>query len=221
MEPEFLGVLPPGVTLHTTRIPYLGDDSDGVAKMNSETISAALLLKDVAPNVIVYGCTTGTMVEGAAWEAELKKSIEEATSIPTITTSRSIVEAFEALGASKLAVFSPYGAVVNDDIARFLRAAGFEITNILSMHWRSPFRNLSEAEIETAAGKLDASGADGVFMACTGLKTITFIDRLSATYRKPAVSSNTATFWATLNHLDPPVSIGAMPGCANLGPGRP
>lgn len=43
---------------------------------------------------------------------------------------------------------------------------------------------------------LDHKGASGIFISCTNLPTMTFIEKREKELRNPVVSSNTATLWS-------------------------
>jgi len=72
--------------------------------MARESLKAAEDLATAEVDIIVYGCTTGSLLEGIEWEQKLRKSIEARAGIKTITTALAIIEALHALNISKSVV---------------------------------------------------------------------------------------------------------------------
>ena len=68
MEPDFYAMAPGGVTVHTTRMRLSKVTPEALIQMAEDTERAAGLLADAGVEIIVYGCTTGSLVGGAEWE---------------------------------------------------------------------------------------------------------------------------------------------------------
>jgi len=199
MEAEFYEMRPAGVSIHTARMGLQEVTPEKLVEMAEDTGRAAALLATAEVDIIVYGCTTGSLVGGVEWEEGLVQRIEEETGVPAVSTSRAVVHALRALDVKRVAVATPYTDVLNRLERAFLESHGFEVT---AMRGLGLVRNLEigrtdEATVEGLV-KTVAGGADAVFISCTNLPAIRLIEPLEADLRRPVVTSNQASLWAAL-----------------------
>ena len=71
MEPEFYRSIPPGVAVYTTRVPLQGPVESELIKMEKKSEEAARLISDCSPDLIIYGCTSGSFVKGKEFDRHL------------------------------------------------------------------------------------------------------------------------------------------------------
>jgi maleate isomerase len=206
MEPEFWRMAPEGVSVHTSRVRLSEVTPEALRLMASEAVRAAEELATADVNVIVYGCTSGSLLEGVEWEERLRREIRERAGVEAITTAQAVVEALRALGVRRVAVATPYIDEINSRERSFLERSGFSVVRIRGLGivrntdiGRQPpwvaYRLAKEVARE--AGR----SADGVFISCTNLRTIEVIELLEAELQLPVVSSNTASMWLALRTL--------------------
>ena len=167
--------------------------------MAGEARKAAGLLSTAGVDIIVYGCTTGSLVGGVDWEESLVGGIENETGIRTVSTGGAVVEAIIALGGGRVAVATPYTDDLNDLERAFLESRGVEVTSIRGL---GLVRNLDIGrtgweDVERLA-KSVAAGSDLVFISCTNLPTIYIIGKLEKELGRQVVTSNQASMWAAL-----------------------
>jgi maleate isomerase len=206
MEPEFWRMAPEGVSVHTSRVRLSEVTPEALRLMASEVVRAAEELTTAEVNVIVYGCTSGSLLEGVEWEERLRREIRERAGVEAITTAQAVVEALRALGIRRVAVATPYIDEINSRERSFLERSGFTVVRIRGLGivrntdiGRQPpwvaYRLAKEVARE--AGR----SADGVFISCTNFRTIEVIELLEAELQLPVVSSNTASMWLALRTL--------------------
>jgi maleate isomerase len=206
MEPEFWRMAPEGVSVHTSRVRLSEVTPEALRLMASEAVRAAEELATADVNVIVYGCTSGSLLEGVEWEERLRREIRERAGVEAITTAQAVVEALRALGVRRVAVATPYIDEINSRERSFLERSGFSVVRIRGLGivrntdiGRQPpwvaYRLAKEVARE--AGR----SADGVFISCTNFRTIEVIELLEAELQLPVVSSNTASMWLALRTL--------------------
>jgi len=198
-EYEFNKVAPPDVAFYATRIKLKSVTREGLLKMSEEVETAVERLPPKI-NLIVYHCTSGTFVMGPEWESDLLNRIRKKTGLLVISTMESVVKALNSLKLNKICLVTPYTKDLNEKEIDHL--AKFNVTVIkdfaLSMTKTEDMCALEQEEIYKWAKDVDSSEADGVFISCTGLKTMGLIDRLEGELNKPIVSSNSATLWHSL-----------------------
>jgi maleate isomerase len=206
MEPEFWRMAPEGVSVHTSRVRLSEVTPEALRLMASEAARAAEELATADVNVIVYGCTSGSLLEGVEWEERLRREIRERAGVEAITTAQAVVEALRALGVRRVAVATPYIDEINSRERSFLERSGFYVVRIRGLGivrntdiGRQPpwvaYRLAKEVARE--AGR----SADGVFISCTNFRTIEVIELLESELQLPVVSSNTASMWLALRTL--------------------
>jgi maleate isomerase len=200
LEPEFYRLLPEGVSLHTARMLNREADLKDTAEMNKHMMEATLELSIIQPKIVVYGCTSGSFMKGVGSDLKMAKRISSVVNAPAITTSTAFIGALRELGLKKLSVATPYIDEVNLKEREFLQGHGFEVLEIRGMGIRMAFDiGLVESErVYEFAKKTFKEGSDGLFLSCTNLRTLQVIERLEKELKKPVISSNQATIWATL-----------------------
>lgn len=102
MEPEFWKMAPEGVSIHTARMRLREVTEESLLEMERHAKDAALELADAEVDVIVYGCTSGSLIKGKGYDKEIAKNLEEASGIKTITTSTAVLNALNTLDIQRL-----------------------------------------------------------------------------------------------------------------------
>jgi maleate isomerase len=213
MEPDFYSMVPNDISVHTARMRLVEVNPDGLLKMAEDAERGASLLSSAGVNVIVYGCTTGSLVGGVDWERDLTLRISDKTGIRTISTGGAVVEALCVLGGKRIGVVTPYSDVLNSREAGFLTAKGLEVSEIkgLGLINNLEIGRVSSHVIEGLVKDVE-SDADVIFISCTNLPVIKIIEKLEKELNKPVVTSNQASLWAAL--LDS--NITSIPGYGAL-----
>jgi maleate isomerase len=189
-----------GVALYHARIynDFTINRENLLAMADRMADTARLLPVDWGFRAIAYACTSGSMVIGPKRVEALVQSVHPGVSV-TNPVSASLA-AFGALAISKIAVVTPYGPEINEAIASGLRAEGIEIPTFVSFEEpddnkvaRITVEALSQAAITAGQGE-----CQGVFIACTSLRTVEAIPEIERRIGKPVTSSNHATLWHLL-----------------------
>ncbi len=206
MEPEFWKMAPEGVSIHTSRVRLVEVTPEALKLMAAEAARAAEELATAEVDVVVYGCTSGSLLDGIEWEERLRREIRERAGVEAITTAQAVVEALKALGVRRVAVATPYVDEINAKEKAFLERSGFTVVRIKGLGivrntdiGRQPpwvaYRLAKEVAREAGPS------VDGVFISCTNFRTIEVIEPLEAELQLPVVSSNTASMRLALRTL--------------------
>jgi maleate isomerase len=202
MEHEFRRLLDvPGVAFYESRI--LNDAAitpRTLAAMEGRlTEATALILPGLPLDVVAFGCTSAAMVIG---EEQVFARIREARPEVACTTPiTAAFAAFQALGARRLALLTPYRADVNRFIRDYIEARGFRVPVMGSFNEEDDRKaaRIDLASIRDAAIDLGrADEVDAVFVSCTSLRLIDAVTAIEAALRKPVTSSNHAMAWHCL-----------------------
>lgn len=203
MEPEFYRVCPEGVSIHTARVLLEEVTPDALVKMADYVLDAAKMLKTADVNVIVYGCTSGTLIGGVEWERELTSKIERETGVKIITTASAVVQALKVLDIKRVVVATPYIDKINELEKKFLEEHGVKVLSIKGL---GVVKNIEIGKLAPwisyrLAKEVFKSEADGIFISCTNFRTLEIIEKLEREFGKPVVTSNQASIWATLRTI--------------------
>jgi maleate isomerase len=213
MEPELYRMAPMDVTIHTARMMLGSVTPEGLEAMARDAIKAAKMLETAEVDLLLYGCTSGSLIKGLKWEAELVTELSDATGIPTVSTGRAVVEAMKELGLERVGVATPYIDEINDLEKEFLEGHGFEVARIVGLGiTENPKIAKVNPERVMDLARSVSSGADGVFISCTNLPTIGVIEIIEADLGIPVVTSNQASMWAALKGL----RLGGVEGYGTL-----
>jgi maleate isomerase len=211
MERELPLFLPPGVVMNHNRLSRPGNaiSRESLLAMAESVDRAAHDLAQAYPEVIVYGCTSGSFLEGIGKEARLAERITQRTGIPAVTTSTAVVEALRAQGARRIFMVTPYPDAVNEHELAFCRHYGLDVVALDS--FRCPtsedIRAVSSEQVaELVLGNREAIAAcDTIFISCTNLLSMDQIETIEARSGKPVVTSNQASLWAGLARMGVPM----------------
>lgn len=217
MEPEFYLMSPPGVITCTTRIS-LGNDvtETSLLKLGDQACIAARLLAEAPMDVIALGCTSGSFIGGSSYDLELIKKMEQQSSTRCTTTGRSVINALKAMNMNKVALFTPYTDDINNRAISYLRENSIETVSHQGMGLIRDF-DIDMVPLETVKKEVlaltELSKCNGIFISCTGLKTVPIIAELEKITGLPVISSVQATFWNCLKIAgvsDMPKNFGSL-----------
>lgn len=206
--PEHARLMPDGVALYPAPIPLPDGEVTPLAldaMLASDALErAAYALSQVDVDIIVFACTSGSLIHGPGWDTSLAQRVEAAAGVPATTTATSVLQALEAVGARRLTVVTPYLPEVNEAEQRFLEAAGFEVAAIGGLPRRRDrdIGLLSPQDALDAVARWDSPVTDAIFCSCTNWHLLDAVADLEALHGKPVVTSNQASAWTALRALD-------------------
>ncbi|MFQ5785632.1 MAG: aspartate/glutamate racemase family protein [Alphaproteobacteria bacterium] len=176
--------------------------------------AAALILPGARLDVIAYACTSGAMVIGE--DAVFARIREARPGIRCTTPITAAMAGFEALGIARVALLTPYVDDINQMMRRYIEARGVAVPAMGSFNHEddNEVARITPASLEAATLELGrADDVDAVFVSCTSLRLVDFVDRLEAELGKPVLSSNHALAWHCLRlagYVDPVPGFGRL-----------
>lgn len=214
-EHEFARTLPSSVSLHAARIRGGPISTDLLSAMGEEAERAGGYLADARVDVIAFGCTTASLLEGVAYADRLEQRIAHTTSTPTVVTSKAVIAALNALGVENVGVATPYPDSIADRVKHYIEASGFNVVAENSLGLKKPeeVATRQPAQVLDHASSVAVDDAEGIFISCTDYPTFDIIRDLETEVGRPVVTSNQATLWRSFSHLaeDPQIdSLGSL-----------
>ncbi|MBS0550360.1 MAG: hypothetical protein JSR24_21580 [Proteobacteria bacterium] len=202
MEPWAQRTVPDGVSVLAARmfIPPATTPEAFIEMDRNEGKTAIRQLSSVLPDVIAYGCTASSIVQGLDYDAHLRAEISDDYKVPSTTAAHAIVTAVATLGAHTVSIVSPYTKDVDEAEHRYFEKAGLKVVGGACLGISDGFA-LAEPDADTLfdLGKRGCDGrAEALIMTCLNTRSHTVIDRLEQALGKPVVTSTQATLWHAL-----------------------
>ncbi len=214
MESEFSKFTPEGFSIHASRLPLKKVTEKELIIMSEEVERCSKLLAQAGVDVIVYGCTSGSLIKGRGYDQELENKISGETGLPAVSTAGAVMEALQTEGFKKIAVATPYIDEINRKEEEFLLENGIEVSEIKGLGLADNIKiGRCEATVAYRLGKEVIKSnpqADALFISCTNFRTFGVINTLAQDIEKPVITSNLATLKSTLR------KVGLSDALANL-----
>src|SRR5262245_58361301 len=157
-EPQFNHFAPEGLGVHVARARVAGQWKRPLPEMKEEIASAARLLSDCSPELIVFHCTDTSMTQGPQGEGRILDIVKEATGIDAMATSRLVLDALQTLGMKSVVLLTPYKS--NKAVIDYLTAAGVKVVRDIAMKLESgEFGKVTPAQWAQMAKEIDGPDA--------------------------------------------------------------
>ena len=201
-----------GVSLYFTRVPF--EDRFDLSTLGAVTEHLSGGTRTLPPgdaiDVIVYGCTSGTVAAGERMIAErLAAHRPGKRSTNPLTAAKA---ALRLLSARRIGLLTPYPRDVHAAFAHAI-AAEFELarSHCLGIDVDGEISRVSPGAILDASRPL-AVDVDALFLSCTSLRLARSIDSFEAELGVPVVTSNQALAWHILQlvGLEPRMRFGTL-----------
>ena len=187
---------------------YFPLTSENLIKMSNTVTEVS---KDILPNekldCVVYGCTSGTI---AAGYENIKNKINIAKPEAKVTTpSTAALNALKKMNIKKLAIFTPYSKVLNDDVINYFKSENFTVTSnsYFDITNDLDIGKVDQDYLYETLSNMDLGDADALFVSCTALPALSIIDKLEKKLKKIVLSSNQVLIWDTLQSIGKTQSI--------------
>jgi maleate isomerase len=204
VEPEMIAMAPKSVSVHFSRMVAHGPTGtlDGQEERNRTQIAhigeSAELLAMVKPDVIMLAHTATSYTLGRRGEAELVQRLRDQCGTTVATAFGSVLAALEVLGATRIALGTPYSEETTLQGKALLEENGVQVVshgrldNVTNIYDETPerARRLGHA--------VDTPDAQAVFLSGLGMPTIPILATLEQELGKPVISAASAMMWQAL-----------------------
>jgi maleate cis-trans isomerase len=153
---------------------------------------------------IIYAGVPLLVARGKGADLELIEAIRKATGLPSTTSVRSALNAFDRMGMRRIVLATPYPDEVQRQTLAFLRAHDIEVLKEASMN--VGFRVLQDVhpgEIYRFAREVlaGAPSADGIYIPCPQWQVQEIVEALEQDTGKPVIAGDPADWWAAFDAL--------------------
>ena len=214
MERELWSLVPDGVTVSTARIACEREGTaDTMRAMEFEGKAACERVIMAEPHVVLFGCTSASFYQGAAWNAGFQKELLEIAGVPAISTTGAMAEALQRNNVRRVDVVTPYVETTNERLRRYLEIEGIEVGRLGTFDMLDMFDHarIQPTDVYHKVKETVTNESDAVFVACTQVRALEMVDLLEKDLGKPVFSANQASFWKAFE------TLGIDPGLDNHG----
>ncbi len=204
IEPEIFEMAPSSVSVHFSRMVAHGTTGslEGQEERNRSQIEhigeSAALLAMVKPNVIMIAHTATSYTLGRHAEAELVQRLQNQCRTAVATAFGSVISALKTLGATRVALGTPYSEDTTLKGKALLEEHGLKVVshgrlqNVTNIYDETPERAYQLGRT------VDSQDAQAVFLSGVGMPTVSILEQLEQDLGKPVISATSATMWQAL-----------------------
>lgn len=199
IESEFNKMVPTGISVHASRMWLTADTEDQIKNLINYAEKTSQLLAHAGVDVIGFGCTTGSLIQGIGYDKEIIDIIQSVTGIQATTTTTAVISALQQLKTKKLTLVTPYPDWLTNKVIEFLEEQGYSILSFKSLGCEGPeIMDISPETVYNLVRQTVVPGIDGIFISCTGFRSIEVLSAIEADMGLPVISSNQALLWNML-----------------------
>jgi maleate isomerase len=213
VEQEMIAAFPPGVQPHVTRLRMTGPNRGPLAAVLPRIEEATRALTDARCEVVAFHCTANSMEEGRDGEDRILSCVKAAGAPHATTTATAIRRAFDALGARRIVLVTPYDQRTTDHEAEFLHEAGYQVLHAkgFALDGSDAYCAAPPAFWRDRVREAARPDADVYLVSCANISVFGAIVELERELDRPVVTSNQAVVWDCLSRLGWP-DRGGCPG---------
>jgi len=198
-----------GFNFYSTRVMLDDTTEETLKAMESDLQRAAQMIATVFPEAVIYGCTSGSFIQGNDGNSNIVNIIGKYCKCPVITASWAMINSIKSLGAKKITLVTPYTDDINEAEKVFFESNGISIAAMrgLKIISAEKLRTQPVEVIEDLVLKTDTSDSEAVFISCTNVEGFHICENLEKKIKKPVISSNIACLWALLKAIPNEIKI--------------
>ena len=193
MERELTAWLPAGSTCATQRIPRGKGmlTQETLPEYMAQALKLAEVFDDPRVDVVAYGCTAAGFISGPSGDKALQRSLSNISGKNVVTTARSMVVALQEIGATKIALVTPYLDTVNTQLKAFLADGGITVKRFNSFYAQNvdELGRIEAHQVAKLARETMADDCEAMFIGCSQLPTAEILGDLEREFGRPAFSS--------------------------------
>ena len=217
-------------SFHASRMRMTAVTPSELAAMNAQAARCVDELADAGVDALLYGCLVAVMAEGprspsSPAEDAAHRRVEAAVSaqlagrgvpLSAASSAGALLEALDVLGASTVALVTPYMRPLAEQVVAYLEAEDVKVADwrALEVADNAAVGRIPGEQVMAAADSLDLAGVDAVIIsACVQMPSLDLVQAAEDRLGLPVLSAATAGAYVLLRRLGlPPV----LPGAGSL-----
>ncbi len=208
-------------SFHSSRMRMHTVSPEQLRAMNAQRERCVDELADAGVDALLYACLVAIMAQGPGehrrTEDAVAAQLAKRSRLPVVLSSAgALIQALTALGATRIALVTPYPRPLAQQVVDYIEAEGIEVLDwaALEVADNAEVGCIPGDRVMQAARGLDLTGADAlVISACVQMPSLELIGPAEEEFGRPVLSAATAGAYALLHHLGLPASL---PGAGRL-----
>jgi len=207
VEPEFTILWPAGVAMLNARLTSPKKTiEERLVDYTSQIETTIDQFANAPIQAVAFGCTGASYIIGQEKELEICERIKEKKGYDFITAARAVTDSFNALGARKIGLVSPYPAPLTEVSVTYWQNAGFKVCEVASaFNDASEFHPIYSLRANTSSEALNSlknKKLDAIVMLGTGMPTLQPILDCRGWVGPPVTSCMLSLAWRTVLSLN-------------------
>ena len=218
VEPEIALLLPPGVSLHASRLRGThGQSREKLVEYFSNLSDTLEGYDTFRPDVFGFACTSSSYLIDAKYERSSIESFQEKFGYPIITCCEAILDGLKQIGASSISLICPYPDWLMKESANYWDRNSVTVVethsaNPNAVDTRAVYELDANVFVQQILPLVSNTKADLILIAGTGLPSLAAIRDISRETGKVVLSSNLCLAWRLLKEAGlEPDSSGTSP----------
>jgi maleate isomerase len=194
--------LPPDLQVHTARLGKSGA-SPFLPSLDADIAYQSKMLASARVEVIALIQTSASLFADD-YDAATIKRMTEASGIPSLTSAQAIGEALRALGASRIAMATPYSPEVIARAKHYYESKyGIAVAAAESLGGVDAYTigKMDAGMAQAAFTRVDRPDIDALIVPGGNFPTLDFIAPWERQFGKPVITTNQAALWAILRAM--------------------
>lgn len=197
MEPDFARAGDPALEVTVWRIQLDSVTREAEERMLDEELPARLdEIAATKPDLVVFGCTSAGALGGLGHDTAIARTIREATGADVVTVVGSMVEHFDAVDRTQVAVFTPYTGELTRAVAACVTESGYHVPMAKGMGFadNDEIGKVTPDDIVSfVSRRMQGLNPDAVFLSCTNWRAVEALAPLRDALGLPVLTSNQVT----------------------------
>jgi maleate isomerase len=201
IEPELAEILPRGVSLHVARLPgrVSKETSVGLRERfvgyNESLAATSNSFGSAKLSALGLGVTGSCYLAGLEGEQQLILALRAGGADHVVTAAGALRSLIDTIGRKRIALIVPYPAWLTEMAVAYWHAAGFSVTNVITLPGVESIYEVKTETVVRAADELQNADAELLLLSGTGVTTLPAVEQLSRSMSIPVISSNLALGW--------------------------
>ena len=208
-------------TFHSARAAMKQVNREELLAMVGKAAECATAVSDADVDVIAYACLVAVMAQGPGAHKESEQVIADAARenghpAEVVSSAGALVRTLRAIGASRIAMVTPYMAPLTQLVREYIEGEGIEVLDAVALEVPD---NLAVGRLDTAklpgiARGLKREGAQAIVLsACVQMPSLPAVQQVEDELGLPLITAATATTYEVLRVLG---HQPAIPGAGRL-----
>ncbi|HEY0814230.1 MAG TPA: maleate cis-trans isomerase [Pseudonocardia sp.] len=202
--PALLARHPEHFSFHSSRMRMHTVSPEELKAMNAQRERCVDEVADAGVDAVLYACLIALMAQGPGEHQRAEKAVREQIDAVVRSSAGALVEGLQALGASRIALVTPYLRPLAEQVVAYLEAEGFTVVDwtALEVADNAEVGAIPGDRVLAAARGLDLSHADAlVISACVQMPSLSLVAPAEEEFGLPVLSAATAGAYSLLAGL--------------------